>query len=1080
MAALNELSMQYTIPIMPIRHRTGWARLCACGLMLLSVTVYGQDEPEFAPTVVKRATPVFKTEITGIVTDAVTKKPLSGARVFYKNLTASITDDNGAFKLPIPGYSVSVNVEMAGYQTREVAVDGRPRLNIALNDGDHPSFYKPVMLSNQAVPANRLTTAATTVDVSDTWARFTETPDSYLQGKVAGLQVTRRSGTMNAGASLLLRGYTSLLATNQPLFVVDNVIYDNGVYGQSLINNYAENPLANIDVRDISNITVLKDASAAALYGTKAANGVVIITTSRAKELGTKIDLAMNGGINLTPAALPLLDVSDYRTYLSDLLSSGGLSTEALQALPYMNDNRNAETYYTYHNDTDWQKRAFANRPLSNIYLKVTGGDNIAKYALSMNYLKNSTALDGSDLSKYGTRFNADLNLSNRLKGVANLSFTYNEANAKDLGIAPRTNPIFLSLVKAPFLSDYDISAEGITSPDFADEDIFRVGNPTVVRQVMAASNRAYRFMGAVGLQYRLSDAIELGTNVGVIFDKVKENRFVPRRGILSDTLANAVAQNQLSSQTKRLFNLTNDTYIAYARTVNYRHEFSARLGMQFLSSQVEQDQLLGYNSATDELISVGNGVGLLNKINGGLGQYNWLNTYLNLNYTYADKYFLTINAGLDGSSRFGKQVTSESIKIGGTPFALMPSVAAAWVVSSEKFMAGSSVDLLKVRASAGRVGNDDMGNYSSRQYYVGQNLLGMQGLVRGNIANPALKWETVTKLNVGVDMSILNERISLSADVFQHKTSDMLVAGPVPTVAGLASMLTNGGAMTTKGIEASLNLKMLTTPTLKWDLGVMVGRASSVITQLPDNYSWTSFANATYQTSIGQAPNIFYGYVAQGVYATDAQAIEAGLQTPQKDGSLRPFSGGDVRFLDVDNNKIIDDRDRQVIGNPNPDFFGSVSNRITYKNWTFDALCTFVSGNSLYNYTRYALEAQSTPYNQTQAVLNRWRGQGQATDVPRATLGDPLGNARFSSRWIEDGSYFRVRTVTAAYNIPVNRTVLKYVTFYATANNLLTLTNYLGYDPEFSATNSPFGQGVDNTLEPIQKSVQIGVRLGL
>jgi hypothetical protein len=215
-------------------------------------------------------------------------------------------------------------------------------------------------------------------------------------------------------------------------------------------------------------------------------------------------------------------------------------------------------------------------------------------------------------------------------------------------------------------------------------------------------------------------------------------------------------------------------------------------------------------------------------------------------------------------------------------------------------------------------------------------------------------------------------------------------------------------------------------------------------------------------------------------VYATDAQAAAAGLQARQPDGSLRPFKGGDVQFVDLDNNKVIDERDRQIIGNPTPDFFGGISNHVTYGNFTVDALVTFVSGNSLYNYTRNVLESVSGTNNQTQATLNRWRGDGQVTDVPRATLGDPMGNSRFSNRWIEDGSYIRLRTVSASYNFPINRGVLKYLTLYASTNNLLTFSKYLGYDPEFSATGSPFGQGVDTTLEPIQKSVQIGVKFGL
>lgn len=623
--------MQHSLQSTQAVCRTGLYWLGVCGLLLLPLVSNGQDGSDYATVVPVKAPPKMAANISGIVTDAATKKPITGARVFYKNLTTSITGDDGRFTLAVPGNNVSVGVEIPGYQSREIPIDGRKSLAIAMNEGDRPSLFTPLVLANHIVTANRLTNAAATADLADIWTRYTETPDSYLQGKITGLNAIRGSGTSNAQANLLLRGYSSLMATNQPLLIVDNIIYDNSTYGSSLASNYVENPLANIDVRDISNITVLKDAAVAAQYGTKAANGVIVITTSRAKDLGTRIDLAMNGGMSLAPMSLPVLNAADYRTYLADVLGSGGISTAALQALPYFNDATNSGTYYQYHNNTNWQKQLFSNAPSNNIYLKVTGGDNIAKYALSMNYLTNNTALAGSNVGKYGTRFNADLNLSNRLKGTANMSFTYNEADIKDLGFAPKTNPIFLSLIKAPFLSDYEISPTGIASPDFADRDIFNVGNPTVVGNLMQASNRAYRFVGGIGLQYNVLPGLELGANVAVIFDKIKENRFVPRRGILSDTLANAIAQNQLGSQTKRLFNFNTEVYATYAKTIHYRHELSARVGVRYLNSKVEQDRILGYNSATDELISAGNGVALLNNLTGGQGGYNWLNTYLNV-----------------------------------------------------------------------------------------------------------------------------------------------------------------------------------------------------------------------------------------------------------------------------------------------------------------------------------------------------------------------------------------------------------------------------------------------------------------
>jgi TonB-linked SusC/RagA family outer membrane protein len=1052
-----------------------WGALC---FLLASQLVVAQDKKDTADVVVveKRFT-----QISGIISSATTQKPVAGARIYYKNLTSSITDEEGKFKLSVPDNDVTVSIECPGYESKEIPVARRSEINIVLQDytGEENTYFLP----QGVFSGNSVSGAVSNLSVTDGWTKVTETPDSYWQGRIAGLNSIRHSGTSNIGSFFTLRGYNSLLATNRPLIVVDNVIYDSGIYGSSLNNNFFENPLSFLDIRDISNITVIKDASAAALYGTKAANGVIMITTSRVKELGTKIDFATFGGINMAPRSLPVMNAGSYRSYLSELLTSAGYSNSTISGLPYMNDSPDSPDYFTYHNNTDWQKKVVKTQPLSNIYLRVTGGDNIAKYALSVNYLNNNNGVDGSSLQKYNTRFNADMNLSQKLKAYTNLSFAYNESSTKDFGFAPKTNPLYLALVKAPFLTDYKVSSSGVASPDYADQDIFDIGNPSVASNNTIGGNKGYRFFGIVNFNYLLNNAITIGSNVAVTFDKIKENRFVPNYGLVSDTLKNTLANNQLGSQTKRLLNISNDTYVSYKQTFLNRHDISARAGFRFIGSRTEQDQVLAYNSATDQLISVGNGSVLYNNIEGGIGHSNWMNTYFNIDYAYSSKYFLSLNLGMDASSRFGKQILSnESGKIGGYTYAIMPSVSAAWLLSSETFLANSFFDLLKLRASVGRVGNDDIGNYAAQQYYTGQNLLGLQGVIRGNIGNPGLKWETVTKMNAGIDIAVLKERVGLSVDVFSHRTNDMLIAETIPSVAGLGYMLTNSGTMSTRGIEATLNVKAINTADLKWYVDVNFSKSITKVDQLPNNNAtiYTSFGGAMLATGVGESPNIFFGNVAKGVYATDEDAAADGFYARQTDGSLRAFKGGDVRFDDQNGDKIIDDKDRTLIGNPNPDFYGGISNRVIYKNWTLDALCTFMYGNDVYNYTRRVMESGSSFNNQSTAMLNRWRGPGQVTDIPKVTYGDPMQNSRFSSRWIEDGSYFRLRTVSLSYNFPLNKDILKYVTLYGAANNVFTITKYLGYDPEFSATNSVLGQGVDNTLEPIQRSFQIGIKLGL
>lgn len=724
----------------------------------------------------------------------------------------------------------------------------------------------------------------------------------------------------------------------------------------------------------------------------------------------------------------------------------------------------------------------FDNSTFSNYYLKVTGGDNIAKYALSMGLLKNAGVSRKTDVNRYNTRFNADLNLSRRLTATANLSFTFNEQNLKDQGIAAKINPIFVSLIKSPFVGVNEVSDKGLESPTVSDTDTFNVSNPVALINNAKSLNRNYRFFGSLGFNYSFSKPFTLSTVVGITVDKVRESIFIPRKGVVDDTLADGtIADSRLGTQTKRILSIYNDTRLSYDKTFQLIHHLSIHGGVRFQQSRVEQDLGLGANSATDELISVGNGVSTLRRTGGDIGEFRWLNTYLSSDYSLSDKYFLSFNMALDGSSRFGKNVSSGALSIAGNSFAVMPSLAGAWLISSENFMAGSHlVDLLKLRASVGLSGNDDIGNYTSRQIYVSQNLLGMQGLVRGNAGNDQLQWESISKLNVGVDVALLNERLNLTFDAYHNKTDKMIVNEPLLTASGLTYANTNSGAMKTSGMDASVTGRIINQFALKWDIGLTVAGYKSTITKLPANEIITNYAGGNILSRVGSGPNVFYGHVSNGVYTTDAEASADGFVNILSNGTQVPFKGGDIRFSDINNDKIIDDIDRQIIGDPNPDFFGSVSSRLEWKQWSVEGLFSFTKGNDIYNYTRRQLESQSNTNNQTIAVINRWRSNGQITDMPRASLGDPAGNSRFSDRWIEDGSYFRLRTATVSYSISPKSGFLRYSVVYLTGNNLFTLTKYLGYDPEFSATTSALGQGVDVTLEPQHRSVQLGVRFGL
>lgn len=1018
-----------------------------------------------------------KLPLSGTITDAATKKGVVGIRVSVEDFSAAITDENGKFSINVPSYYAIVIISGDGYETRHIPLKGKTTLDLALLDEDHYSFQQDIAMPFGKMMLRNTTAASGSYNTYGEWRRPDETPDALLQGQIAGLNVIRRSGAPGVGANMFLRGYNSLYATNRPLIVVDGMLYDANDYGESIIANNYTNPLSLINVQDIDNITVLKDASS--IYGVKGANGAILITTARASQQATKIEAAIYTGVNQVPDYLPVMNAYHYRTYLGEILQSSGMSATEIASLPYMRDDTANSEYYRYHNQTNWQKKVFNSSMNRSGFLKVTGGDNIATYALSVGYMKNEGIIKNTDITRYDTRFNAAYNFTKRFTGFSNLSFTYNEQNLKDQGIADKTAPIYLALTKAPFLTDHEVNDKGILSPNLEDADVFGVSNPSAIIDEMQAYNRYYRFQGSFRFQYDISKAFSAATQFGIIYDKVRENTFVPRKGVADDTLDNAVADSRLGSQVKRLFSVFSDTYVEYRRNISGKQSLATRLGLRYQHNDAEQDFILGFNSATDELVSVQNGLNALRVVGGGIGEWNWMNLYYNLDYNLNNKYFFAFNAALDGSSRFGKEVEN-GITLSDVHYAVMPSLSFAWLASSEKFMINSKIDLLKFRLSYGSSGNDDIGNYTSRQVYTSQNFLGMQGLVRNGIPNPKLQWETVQRFNAGIDLALLNERLSISADFYKSNTKNMLVYESLTASTGFDEIITNDGKMQNSGWEATINYRVINNDKLKWDIGFNIGQYKNKIKSVPGGSFTTNYAGATILTQEGSPANLFYGYNSLEVFATSADAISAGLMKKNSDGSFSLFTAGDIHFQDLNGDNIIDENDRQVIGDPNPDFFGGVNTRLAYNRFELNAVVTFVSGNDVYNYLRYRLESSSGTENQLNSVVNRWRTEGQVTDMPKATYNDPMGNSRFSNRWIEDGSYLRLRSLSLMYNVPVKDKFIKSANIYASANNLLTFTKYMGYDPEFSSSPSVFAQGIDTGLDPLYKTFTLGVKIGL
>jgi TonB-linked SusC/RagA family outer membrane protein len=1025
--------------------------------------------------------------VSGRVVSSETGQPVPGVSVGIPGVATAITDDDGRFTLEGVAKGAAIQVRMSGYAYKEVVAGYADELTIRLHDESFKTMYRQVgtPFGNRDWVAS--TAAVTTISNRENYKKAPLNPEGLIQDEGLGVNTVLRSGAQGAGGNMYMRGFSSISASNQPMILIDGVPYENAVVTPSLISGNNITPLTGIDVKDIENITILKDATS--IYGSKGANGVILIETAKSQEQATRIDFHAYGGLNLAPTSqYAMMNAWDYRSYLVEMLSSSGLTPLQVQERPYINAEKpvieewgpegNVD-YYRYRQETDWQKEIFRNSVNQSYYLSIKGGDNIALYALSVGYLKHDGVIEHTDFSRYNTQFNSQINVLKILKMNTNMSLTYGDRQLAYEGAPSNFNPLYASLVKAPFMSPFRYNEQGLQTPVFETADVFGVSNPTaLIDENVSVENKTYRFFGNVGASLDLSRGVNLNATFGVTFDKARENIFLPKDGLYHTPLPSSEVTNEMKGLVSRFLQYYADAHASFRREFDALHNVEARLGMRYQTNSTEGDWIQAYNSSSDDLQALGNGNIDLASMSGVLGAWKWMSFYLSGEYSYKKRYFVAYNMALDGSSRFGKD--ADGLKLFGNVFGAFPSVSAAWLASSEEFMSGlREVDILKLRAGYSLSGNDDVGNYNARTTYTSQNLFGYYGLLRANIANTKLKWEANAKLNVGVDVALLNERLSLSLDVYQSRITDMLTWEKGSEHYGINEYVVNDGAMKNTGFELGVQARLINTA-LKWDVGLNLARYQNQVTALPGGEKITTVAGANVLTKEGAPVGQFYGYKTSGVYASAKEAADGGLNIRRGDGVPIPFQAGDVRFVNLNGDEFIDEKDMTVIGDPNPDFFGSIVNRLQWRQWTLNAVVTFSYGNDVYNALRADLEAMTGTENQTTAIKNRWSYEGHQTSIPKAVWGDPRGNARFSDRWIEDGSYIRLKSLSISYDIPLRISFVKGLQVYATANNLLTFTSYLGYDPEFSVMQSPLYYGVDMGVTPQPRAILIGVKLGL
>jgi TonB-linked SusC/RagA family outer membrane protein len=521
---------------------------------------------------------------------------------------------------------------------------------------------------------------------------------------------------------------------------------------------------------------------------------------------------------------------------------------------------------------------------------------------------------------------------------------------------------------------------------------------------------------------------------------------------------------------------------LEFNKKLDADNHLNAVYGWRYYDNIFESDYENIHNTGSNHNTTISNS-GDYRKVDGIFNHTKSLAHFLSLKYNFAERYFLNAAVSMDASSRFGKDA-EDGIHLFGSSWGLFPSVGGAWLVTAEEFMKNLTfVDLLKIRAGYGITGNDGIKDYEALAYFTGlQYISDLNGIVLSKLENTKIQWETTAKLNAGFDIDLFKNRLRLGFDYFISNTSNLLVLKDLPEISGLEKYWANDGKLRNTGYELSFEVKALNLKKFQWEAGASVGHYKNEIVSLPEGKSYTtSVYDGEVLTTVGQPVGVFYGYKTKGVFSTNEDAAAEGLSKRNADGAYSPFMAGDIHFEEVLEDGIINEADKQIIGDPNPDIYGNIFSKWTYGNWTLNAIFTYSYGNDVYNYYRSKLEAGSDFNNQTMAMLNRWTAAGQTTAQPKATYGDPMGNARFSDRWIEDGSYLRLKTLSLAYDVPIKDNIYVHgLNIWVSANNLFTLTKYLGMDPEFSSGNSVFYQGVDAGLLPLTQSFYVGIKLNL
>ena len=1085
-------------------------RLSLCAISLgLCPTAFAQTENDGEEVEMTIKKPTRQREVKdnfattmlhGVVVDQVSKKPLAGIqlKVLGYDRYSAMTGADGKFTIKVPEFATTLFVHSPSFMSQQVAINAK----------DNEKEIQVLMMQEKFRPMYGEGTTYTAQAGFDADAKDVTIESDIENILGADVRTVTRSAAPGIGASMFVRGLSSINANAQPLIVVDGVEQDMQQNRLSLHSGQINNILANIAPEDIASVKVLKNATA--LYGARGGNGVILITTKRGKSMATRIDANISAGVSLVPQLPTMMNASQYRNYATEILGTvpENINRDTPISFRFLNDDPNNYYYHTYHNDTDWTDYVYDTAMTQNYNISVQGGDDIGMYNLSVGYVKAESTAKNNDFDRMNVRFNTDINILYNLTTKFDISISrtnskvFDDGAMEDLSAGAITSPTFLSLIKAPIVSPYQYNAivGGFTSLLCDYDDIYSqlgsgygLANPVAILNNANGDNKNKAentyFNVRVEPTWTINNNLSLTSMFSYTLDRNSQRYHRPFVGVPSFEISNlGTVTSMAASLFSKEINVVSDTHIDWKHQYG-KHNLAAFGGFKYTYFSFDDNNLkTEYNSTTNDKnpsLSASSGY---QHIKGNNDVWKNLQWYGNVDYNYMNRYFATVSLSAEANSRFGAK--SGDLDLCGVAWALFPSVQLGWVMTNESwFPKNAGINYLRVNAGYDMSGNDDISNYAARTSLsavrFNYNAIGLQ---LTNIGNDEIKWETNHKFNVGLQAYMLNNRLGVDFNYYVNKTKDLLTLQTFKNpIGGINNYWTNGGEIENQGFELSVTAKPVVTRNWNVEVGASVGHYANKVTKLPDgDYTSSVYGDNNILTSVGNPVGLFYGYKTAGVFATDAEAKAAGkdgyLYMEDNAGLRNDFKAGDVHFIDQNIDGKISELDKVVIGDPNPDIYGNIFATINYKNLTLTMGWNYSLGNDVYNYQRSILNSGSTFYNQQVAEVAHWRYEGQQTDLPRLAYGDPMGNNRFSDRWIEDGSYLRLKTLNLSYKVPVpgSWTWLQGLTVWAQANNLLTFTKYLGSDPEFSIGNGVLYQGIDCGNIAQGRSFQCGVKINL